>query len=266
MSPLEHLPEHCKARSILRLSETGGGCSSRAGVEQWAHRGPRPLQRSIRKCGAAYAVARWNEFRVRTNSDRRPFLLPCPCPSTDRLPTEPHAAQGRLAVLGPHGLHIKLSDRAVALEKADVRGTNCLDKGSRTQAYGAHSSLSAERFHRSRSTQGDHRRDGAPRSQPGLAAQGALRLAAVRAGTTSGLCAQTLFTSSSRRLRPSIACVTSRVEPGVFVATQSRAAPAVWAFGCRGTGGAIPRLASNRLPMLRRQAAARISSAGPKNS
>ena len=57
-----------------------------------------------------------------------------------------------------------------------------------------------------------------------------------------------------------------RVEPGVLFATQSRAAPAVWAFGCRGTGGAVPGLASNRLPMLRRQAAARISSAGPKNS
>src|SRR5215213_5245646 len=69
-----------------------------------------------------------------------------------------------------------LSDRAVALEKPDVRGTNCLDKGARTQAYGANSSFSAERLHRGGSAQGDHRRDGAPRSQPGLAAQGALRL------------------------------------------------------------------------------------------
>jgi hypothetical protein len=62
---------------------------------------------SIRKCGAAYAVARWNEFRVRTNSDRRPCLLPCPCLPGDRLPTKPHAPQSRQAVLGPHGLHIQ---------------------------------------------------------------------------------------------------------------------------------------------------------------
>lgn len=90
-----------------------------------------------------------------------------------------------------------LSDRAVALEKPDVRGTNCLDTGARTQAYGANSSLSAERLYRSRPTQGDHRRDGAPRSQPGVAAQGALRLPrGYPCGTTSGPCAQTL---SSRR-------------------------------------------------------------------
>ena len=111
----------------------------------------------------------------------------------------------------------RLSDRAVALETADVRGTNCLDKGSRTQAYGANSSVSAKRLHRSRSTQGDHRRDGAPRSQPGLAAQGALRLprGCPNRNYQRPLRSNSLFTSSSRRLRPSIACVTSRTSSRV---------------------------------------------------
>ena len=119
----------------------------------------------------------------------------------------------------------KLSDRAVALEKADVRGTNCLDKGARTQAYGANSSLSAKRLHRSRSTQGDHRRDGAPRSQPGLAAQGALRLprGCPSRNYQRPLRSNSLFTSSSRRLRPSIACVTSR--------TSSRVTEGGWPVG-----------------------------------